>query len=181
MLKGLANLLAAMHLSSIAEWLTTLTTLGKKEGKKKTKKRRTGLFLCPHPSAGIFCLWFLLFSITKGSFHRCQLNESLCVLHPIPTHHSLSLAGTVSSSSFLCILPYKYNFCENAAVCFLWFQSLKKRSISNHSQLSLSWLQRCTFTCCLVDHVALSTLKSWLIECFLRYIGRAIFLCLWVN
>lgn len=137
MLKGLANLLAAMHLSSIAEWLTTLTTLGKKEGKKKTKKRRTGLFLCPHPSAGIFCLWFLLFSITKGSFHRCQLNESLCVLHPIPTHHSLSLAGTVSSSSFLCISSYKYNFCENVAVCFLWFQSLKKRSISNHSQLSL--------------------------------------------
>lgn len=48
-------------------------------------------------------LIFSFFSITKDSFHCCQLNESLCILHPIPTHHSvfsLSLAGDVSSSSF---------------------------------------------------------------------------------
>lgn len=64
------------------------------------------------------------FSITKDSFHCCQLNESLCILHPIPTHYSafsLSLAGDVSSSSFfsLCILPFKYSFCGNGVYVFL--------------------------------------------------------------
>lgn len=38
MLKGLANLLAAMHLSSIAEWLTTLTTVGGKEEEKNKEE-----------------------------------------------------------------------------------------------------------------------------------------------
>lgn len=49
MLKGLANLLAAMHLSSIAEWLTTLTTLGKKEGKKKQRRGGQACFSAPIP------------------------------------------------------------------------------------------------------------------------------------
>lgn len=54
--RGFADLLDAMHLSSIAEWLTTRTVEKKKKKKRKTKRRKTALFLCPHRSAGILCL-----------------------------------------------------------------------------------------------------------------------------
>lgn len=125
-LKGLANLLATMLLSSIAEWLTIVRR------RKKNKEEEDRLVSLP-PS---LCKNFLplissFFSITKGSFHCCQLNESLCVLHPFPTHYSLSLtvslAAAVSSSSSLRVSPFKYSFCENA-VCFLQLRSLKEGS-----------------------------------------------------
>ena len=92
--------------SLLYHWMANYSIGGKKKEKKrgKTKTERTGLFLCPHHSAGILCLGFLLFSITKGSFQCCQLNWSVCVLHPIPTYHSLSLPLSFStalrSSSF---------------------------------------------------------------------------------
>lgn len=133
-----------MHFSSIAEWLTTLTV-----GKKREKQRRGrhACFSAPIALQEFYAFDFFFFSITKGSFHCCQLNGSLYVLHPIPTHHSLSLSlslclsAAVSSSSFLGILPFKYSFCRSAAVFFLWLQSLKEQRVSDNSCLSLSWLK----------------------------------------
>lgn len=166
-LKGLANLLATMLLSSIAEWLTIVRR------RKKNKEEEDRLVSLP-PS---LCKNFLplissFFSITKGSFHCCQLNESLCVLHPFPTHYSLSLtvslAAAVSSSSSLCVSPFKYSFCENA-VCFLQLRSLKEGSCFffffcsfKIIHVALSWLKRCARgaeKCFLVDHITLSTVR----------------------
>lgn len=57
-------------------------------------------------------------------------------------------------------------------LCVSYGSSLWRRGVFQIIHSSLSWLQSCTFTCCLVDDIVLSTLKSWLIECFLRYIGQ---------
>lgn len=140
---------AGYHAFLLYCWVANYSNSGGKKEERKTKKRKTCLFLCPHRSAGILCLWFLLFSVTKGSFHCCQLNGSLYVLHPIPTHHSLSLSlslclsAAVSSSSFLGILPFKYSFCRSAAVFFLFLQSLKGQRISDNSCLSLMAQEAC--------------------------------------
>lgn len=136
MLKGLASLLAAMHLSSIAEWLTTLTTLGKKEGEKKNKEEEDRLVSLP-PS---LCRNFL--PLISSFFN----NQGL--FSPLPTQWEL-MCPSSNSNPPLCLLPVlslPLRFSAFALInitsvemllCFLWFQSLKKRSISNHSWLSL--------------------------------------------
>lgn len=128
MLRGLANLLATMHLSSIAEWLTTLTTV--KETNKQNKEEEARLVSLPPPSAGIFSL-ISSFSITKGFFflllptHWDFMCPSSNSNPPLSCSLSLSLAASVASSLFLCISPFKYSFCENASVRFLWLYPLK--------------------------------------------------------
>lgn len=91
-LKGLANPLATVHLCSIAEWLTTLTV--KRRGKKgKNKEEEDRLVSLPPSLCRNFMPLISSFSITEGSFHCCQLDGSLYVLHPTPTHRSLSLSS----------------------------------------------------------------------------------------
>lgn len=180
---------AGYHASLLYCWVANYSNHS-----RKTKKRRTGLFLCPHPSAGIFCLWFLLFSITKGSFHCCQLNESLCVLHPIPAHHSLtlslplSLAAAVSSSFFLCIPPLSNIASVKMPLCVSCGSSLW-RSISHNSCLSLTWRKRCAcdaVKCCLADHVLLSTIRllkgiSLNLRTTNQYYGYQAWIACWVR
>lgn len=143
---------------------------GEKTEEEKTKQKRTGSFTAPIPLQEFSAFDFFFFSITKGSFHCCQLNESLHVLHPFPAHHSLSLslplpaspAAAVSSPSFLCICLFKYSLLK--ILCISCSSStLKERIISDRSCLlpSLSRGSRCALAMkgnvVLVDRFIIST------------------------
>lgn len=118
-LKGFADLLDAMHLSSIAEWLTTLT-VEKKE--KKNKEAEKSLVSLPPLHCRNFMPLISSFFNNKGFFTvASSMGAYMSFIQFQPTALFLSL-------SFAFIL-FKYSLCD-AAVFMWWLYPLIGESIS---------------------------------------------------
>lgn len=95
---------AGYHAFLLYCWVANYSNSGKRK-KRKTKKRKTCLFLCPHRSAGILCLWFLLFFNNQGLFSLLPAQwELIC-----PSSNSnppLSFSLTLSLSFRCCLFLF---------------------------------------------------------------------------
>lgn len=80
--RGLANLLDTMHLSSIAEWITTLVVIyiykkKNKVGEEKNKEMENSLVSLPPSLCRNFMPLISSFFNNQGLFHYCLLNDRL--------------------------------------------------------------------------------------------------------